>query len=685
MIAFVRLVPSLRVAVRFVATVASLVLVTGAMLAAQPQPDAGSRAAVDNVLFVDALTGTGTAFLLRHGGELHLVTADHVVRDCLAVGREPRFELASGAAVRAQLVRANESLDVAVYRVLSPVRGGGLLPAEHPDIGDEVRLVGFPAPFAGRLGTAGLRAVRGCVANPGALVTGAVVEHVDLDLPGCDHGHSGGPVLDAAGRVIGVAVQRRSSTASEDVHATLAVPIAAVLEFVDGRMPQVGSAALAATIAGTAPLVGVVDCSPTDRDLVVQRICGRSGRPVYGPVFVSQATTIESHAVPVEVGNGDLLVFFEVEYGAAARFDVDIDVRCVHANGQLAAETADGTALLASSQHIERAPSAAADGRGGAIVAFEVAESEASAAVFAIAVDGLGRRVAVAEVARAAARPLVVAGEPGTVLVVYRRELPRGGHGLAARTLEVRAGSLVVGSEREVAPAVRVTPQPVVAGDGAGGAFVVFACDSAHGGSVAVRRLASGGAPVWRRAAQVLADGSAARSLAAVADGAGGVLVAIEVCTGSAPAPEDHLTIQHVGGAGDVLFDRDGRTIHAARQPSLAADGAGGVVVAFEAGSPARPRAAVQRFSADGRRVWALSSLSEGLAPWIVAEHPTLLGVVRDRVVVAFEDATMGRASTVTRIVDLGTGQAGGAQECGVVLPNAIVPMRLDRPDAGAQ
>lgn len=141
-------------------------------------------------------TGTGF-FVNKHG---HVVTNAHVVPGCreLTVDGRP-----------ATLVAKNESLDIAVLKVsgavfhLAPLRQN----ISNLTEGEKVIVMGFP----GTEGARGIHTYRtGAVVEPATPFrlpepnpTDATVTAMAID-PIVAKGNSGGPVLDEAGRVIGV-------------------------------------------------------------------------------------------------------------------------------------------------------------------------------------------------------------------------------------------------------------------------------------------------------------------------------------------------------------------------------------------------------------------------------------------------------------------------------------------------
>ena len=138
------------------------------------------------------IVSTGSAFAVEIDDEVVLVTNRHVVDDARVIGVRP---LDGGPSVRVAIHGLSDLADVAVLEV----EGAGQLPEPLPsgsvaDIGDEVRIIGFPG---GRASTS-----TGPVAMAGA-------DRMILDLQ-VDAGASGSPVLDAAGNVVGQVFARTS-------------------------------------------------------------------------------------------------------------------------------------------------------------------------------------------------------------------------------------------------------------------------------------------------------------------------------------------------------------------------------------------------------------------------------------------------------------------------------------------
>lgn len=176
---------------------------------------------VDALLLVRVSTcaggsSSGSAFAVDLGDGPVVVTNRHVVDEASAVGVRP---LVGGPALSVSEVRLSADLDVAVLELSDPRALPATLVA-GPDaaVGDEVRLVGFPAarPFT---------------------TEGEVVEvapsRLLLDLR-TDPGASGSPVVDDEGRVVGQIWARTVDGQG------VATPISAVARAVEQATPAPG-------------------------------------------------------------------------------------------------------------------------------------------------------------------------------------------------------------------------------------------------------------------------------------------------------------------------------------------------------------------------------------------------------------------------------------------------------------
>jgi hypothetical protein len=140
--------------------------------------------------------------------------------------------------------------------------------------------------------------------------------------------------------------------------------------------------------------------------------------------------------------------------------------------------------------------------------------------------------------------------------------------------------------------------------DGGGGAFVAWVDERGGDTDVYVKRIGLDGRPAQGWPAQGVAACRAERDQHAprlAADGAGGVFVVWEDLRGSAPG----VFLQHLlpDGRHDALWPSDGMPVCSADYPQftpdVVADGAGGVIVAWEDRRSGTPAIYVQRIAGD--------------------------------------------------------------------------------------
>ena len=160
------------------------------------------------VAYVDAGSGSGSGFLID--GQGHVVTNDHVVEAGSAY--KVRFG-ENGSELDAKLIGKDPSTDLAVLQV-----DASKVPAEtHPlqlaasgelRPGDEAIAIGSPFGLSGTVTTGIISALDREIQSPNGFPISGVLQTDAAINPG----NSGGPLLDAAGKVIGVNSQIASSS-----------------------------------------------------------------------------------------------------------------------------------------------------------------------------------------------------------------------------------------------------------------------------------------------------------------------------------------------------------------------------------------------------------------------------------------------------------------------------------------
>ena len=155
--------------------------------------------------FGQGATVSGSGFVIDRQG--HIVTNQHVVEDADSV----TVTFAGGGETVATVVGTDPSTDLALLRVepagrsLTPLT---LAPSTAVEVGDPVVAIGNPFGLEGTATSGIVSALDREIEAPNGFVIDRAIQ-TDAALNG---GNSGGPLLDARGRVIGVNSQIRSET-----------------------------------------------------------------------------------------------------------------------------------------------------------------------------------------------------------------------------------------------------------------------------------------------------------------------------------------------------------------------------------------------------------------------------------------------------------------------------------------
>lgn len=162
-----------------------------------PVPVAAARAPSERAALPPVIRSTGSAFAV--GPDL-LVTNWHVVHGCsrLAVMRGTER-------VQAQVLATQREHDLALVRAPGLRQAPLPLGDAAPELGADVVVLGYPLP--GVLGQQ-LRVTAGIVSAQGGLASDRAVFQVSAAV---QPGNSGGPVVDATGRVVGVVARKLDS------------------------------------------------------------------------------------------------------------------------------------------------------------------------------------------------------------------------------------------------------------------------------------------------------------------------------------------------------------------------------------------------------------------------------------------------------------------------------------------
>jgi S1-C subfamily serine protease len=150
----------------------------------------------------------GSGFVIDKSG--HIVTNYHVIANAQKV----QVSFSSQDQVPAAVVGKDPSTDVAVLKIdaharaLTPLQLGN---SDDVTVGDSVYAIGNPFGFTRTLTTGVVSALQRQIEAPDSLKIDNAIQ-TDAAI---NHGNSGGPLLDAAGRVIGVTSQISTGTTGQ--------------------------------------------------------------------------------------------------------------------------------------------------------------------------------------------------------------------------------------------------------------------------------------------------------------------------------------------------------------------------------------------------------------------------------------------------------------------------------------
>jgi S1-C subfamily serine protease len=243
----------------------------------------------------------GSGFVIDQKGDI--VTNDHVVQGA----ENLRVGFSGGASYAAEVVGTDPSTDLAVIHVHAPA--SALHPLAFADsglteVGDAVYAIGNPFGLD-RTMTAGIVSATGRdIQAPNGL---GIPNAIQTDAP-INHGNSGGPLLDSAGRVVGINDQIESGGT---VDGNVGVGFAIASNTAKTIVPQLlanGHASHAWLGVEVAPLdsqVAAVVRGLPDRGVLVVQVVAGSPAARAGLKAGTQRVTVDGEAVAV---GGDAIV-----------------------------------------------------------------------------------------------------------------------------------------------------------------------------------------------------------------------------------------------------------------------------------------------------------------------------------------------------------------------------------------
>ena len=163
-------------------------------------------------------TATGTGFVIDDAG--HIVTASHVIDGASSI----TISFEDGTTRTATLLGQDDATDVAVLKIeaeglkLHPLK---LASSASLDVGDEVAAIGDPFGYARSISTGIVSGVDRTIEAP----NGFTVAHAIQTDAALNPGNSGGPLLNAAGEVVGIADQIATGGTEQNAGVGFAIPI----------------------------------------------------------------------------------------------------------------------------------------------------------------------------------------------------------------------------------------------------------------------------------------------------------------------------------------------------------------------------------------------------------------------------------------------------------------------------
>jgi S1-C subfamily serine protease len=254
----------------------------------------------------------GSGFVIDKAG--HIVTNLHVVEGAARV----EVSFSNDERLPARVIGRDPSSDLAVLQVKARSRALTPLLLGNSDtvkVGDSVVAIGNPL-GEDRSITAGIvSALQRWIVAP----NGAPIEHVIQTDAALNRGNSGGPLLDARGRVIGVSSQIQTTTGSDgNIGIGFAIPVNTVKDVaaqliasgvVEHAFAGFGARAISAAVATLYHL-------PVRRGLLVAGVCRDGGAAKAGVRGATENVTLAGVTWPL---GGDIIVRIDgVRVGTAA-------------------------------------------------------------------------------------------------------------------------------------------------------------------------------------------------------------------------------------------------------------------------------------------------------------------------------------------------------------------------------
>ena len=267
----------------------------------------------------------GSGFVIDKAG--HIVTNFHVIQGAQQI----QVSFSGQDEINATVVGKDPSTDTAVLQIDAHARALTPLTLGNSDavtVGDPVYAIGNPFGFTRTLTTGVVSAVQRQIEAPNSLK----IDHAIQTDAAINHGNSGGPLLDAAGRVIGVTSQISTGTTGQQGNLGIgfAVPINTVRQ-VAAQILATGKAEhafLGVTTAAITPQLARLFNLPVSHGLLVTDVDSGSNADKAGIVPGKTPVIVQGESYNV---GGDIIV--SIDHQALSTFDQLRDAIAQHKPG----------------------------------------------------------------------------------------------------------------------------------------------------------------------------------------------------------------------------------------------------------------------------------------------------------------------------------------------------------------
>ena len=248
------------------------------------------------------LESLGSGFVIDKAG--HIVTNYHVIQGAQQI----QVSFSGQDEINATVVGKDPSTDTAVLKIDAHARALTPLALGNSDavtVGDAVYAIGNPFGYTRTLTTGVVSAVQRQIEAPNTLK----IDHAIQTDAAINHGNSGGPLIDAAARVIGVTSQISTGTTGQqgNLGFGFAIPINTVRD-VAAQIISTGKAEHAflgvGTVAITPQLARLFNL-PVQKGLLVQDVDAGSGADKAGVAPGKTAVVVQGESYQI---GGDIIV-----------------------------------------------------------------------------------------------------------------------------------------------------------------------------------------------------------------------------------------------------------------------------------------------------------------------------------------------------------------------------------------